>query len=589
MALCAKQPAMAQSDGDATSFSVCALNVDGLPRTIAGVTINGDGKGADGATAIGRYLSAKGYDIVAMSEDFNYHANITAELGDAYTYGTWRGGVDAGAAITAADTDGLGLAVKAPAAFSGESWTRWTQCYGKFTNGSDELIRKGYRSYTVALADGTLVDLYIMHMDADVAAADIAARAAQWEQLSEAILAARSMRPVIVMGDTNSRYTRDDLQKLFIAPVTDGGYYTVGDAWVELCQNGVYPKYGDEAMVIPDDKKNTSAAYAEYEVVDKVFYLNSTVSGAAHIEPRSIVFDAEGYRGGDGEMPGDHVPVVVAFEATPATSADIQRFAPADASDWWRGESVYDGMKAYIYNVGQKYFATTDKRPVAKDVANAVLWTATASGDAFKFAAADKAYIHMDYSGWSHLGKWETAISADAADATPFVLAANGTDGAYKLTRHVDTGVYHNTRYLNIDNDNLNYTAAQTQGPDNDWLFISSGQKVAYSDYVRLYTQANSYVGNKALSDVLEEELENTLSEMAHSTYSSSTADNATLSALVDKLKRAVPTAIAKPSAQTGTAVVEAVYTIDGCRTQRVQRGLNIVRMSDGTTRKVMR
>jgi hypothetical protein len=36
------------------------------------------------------------------------------------------------------------------------------------------------------------------------------------------------------------------------------------------------------------------------------------------------------------------------------------------------------------------------------------------------------------------------------------------------------------------------------------------------------------------------------------------------------------------------TAEVEAIYTIDGKRLQQTQQGLNIIRMSDGTIRKVM-
>lgn len=38
----------------------------------------------------------------------------------------------------------------------------------------------------------------------------------------------------------------------------------------------------------------------------------------------------------------------------------------------------------------------------------------------------------------------------------------------------------------------------------------------------------------------------------------------------------------------TATSQVEAIYTLDGKRLQQLQHGLNIVRMSDGTTRKVM-
>lgn len=40
-----------EAQDNVKSFSVCALNVDGLPNKILGIEINPDGNGADGATA----------------------------------------------------------------------------------------------------------------------------------------------------------------------------------------------------------------------------------------------------------------------------------------------------------------------------------------------------------------------------------------------------------------------------------------------------------------------------------------------------------------------------------------------------------
>lgn len=40
-----------EAQDNVKSFSVCALNVDGLPNKILGIEINPDCKGADGATA----------------------------------------------------------------------------------------------------------------------------------------------------------------------------------------------------------------------------------------------------------------------------------------------------------------------------------------------------------------------------------------------------------------------------------------------------------------------------------------------------------------------------------------------------------
>lgn len=583
-ALCATHVAAAQNGGNSptATFSVCALNVDGLPTNIGGININPDGKGAAGAEAIGRYLGQKGYDVVALSEDFNYHSNLVSTLGDGYNVGTWRGSVDAGVLVSAAKTDGLGFMTKSPVAFSGESWTKWNKSYGKLTNGSDELISKGYRSYTVALADGTLVDFYIMHMDADVSAEDNAARASQWQQLSEAVLANRGNRPVIVMGDTNSRYTRDDIRSLFIAPVTAAGYYTCSDAWVELCQGGTYPTLGSAALVIPDGEKTNSEAYAKYEIVDKVLYLNPTAGGAARIAPRSVVFDASGYVDADGKPMGDHVPVVVTFDSWKATAADIAHTA---AADWWRGEEVYDGKRAYMYNVGMKCFATSDSKPSAKDIADAGLWTATANDADYSFGIDGKAYIHMEYNGLGYIGSWNASISSKASDATTFALVNTDVRGGYRLSKYG----YKQTRYLNIDNKTLGYSAAVNMGDANVWLLISDTQKDAYAEYVRLFTEACAYVGNTAIGAALAEELGQALESTAQSSYDSSASDNARLQSLVDRLKAAVPTGVSKPSGSQATATPVAIYTVDGRRVDTMQRGLNIVRMSDGTVRKVMR
>lgn len=55
------------------TFKAVALNVDGLPEEISGVTVNKGAPAETGATAICNYLAASGWDIVAMSEDFDYH------------------------------------------------------------------------------------------------------------------------------------------------------------------------------------------------------------------------------------------------------------------------------------------------------------------------------------------------------------------------------------------------------------------------------------------------------------------------------------------------------------------------------------
>ena len=580
MTIAAGTTALAQTGN--TQFTVCTINVDGLPNTIGGITVNPDGKGAEGAAAIGSYISKKGYDVVALSEDFNYHDNLVATLGSDYTVGTWRKGIDASAVVTSADTDGLCFLTKQPTSFSGEAWTQWSKSYGKLDNGNDEMIKKGYRYYTVALENGTLVDFYTFHMDAGTSEGDINARASQWKQISEAVLANKgNRRPVIVMGDTNSRYTRDDIRSLFINPIDNDGTYSVSDAWIELCKNGEYPTLGDEALVIPDDKKKNSDAYREYEIVDKVFYLNPTFDGAAHITPQSIDFDAEGYIGEDGELMGDHTPLAVSFTAQTATSDDITVYAPADASTWWRGEDIAAGKEAYIYNVGLGYFITSDKKPTYKTIANAQKWLATKTGDGLTFASGtSRIYMTKGFS-------WSAGIKENSG-ATTFTVekSDNSKDvNAYKLK--VVTGAWtKDTRFFNIDGSSLEYTAAKTDGTANDWLFISEDQREARDKYVDLFTQANAYVGNKDISEELADELAEVLEQTEKSSYTTSTDDCASLTNIIEKLKAGTSTAVGKPAATSATPV--AIYTIDGKRTGSMQRGVNIVRMSDGTVRKIV-
>ena len=64
-----------------STFSIATLNVDGLPQKILVAKVNPDGPGGGGSVRIGRYLQKRGYDMVFMQEDFNYHEELTVHLG----------------------------------------------------------------------------------------------------------------------------------------------------------------------------------------------------------------------------------------------------------------------------------------------------------------------------------------------------------------------------------------------------------------------------------------------------------------------------------------------------------------------------
>ena len=285
------------------TFKVCPFNVDGLPKKFGFINVNPDGKGAEGAKTIGQYINQSDIDFWGLSEDFNYHNDLANEITDGkYQIGTYRGGINLNQfkLNMQFNTDGLNFLSKTPYSFSDESWVKWNKCNGWANHGNDEMIRKGYRHYHANLGDDIEIDFYIMHMDADTDDKDNEARADQWKQLYNAIVANTNGRPIIVMGDTNCRYSRDDLRGLFIDPINQAGKYEVKDAWIEHCKNGIYPTLGSDALMVDQ------LGYKEGEIVDKVLYLNPTV-GDCHIKALNFNVDSE-------FTVSDHRPVIVTME-----------------------------------------------------------------------------------------------------------------------------------------------------------------------------------------------------------------------------------------------------------------------------------
>ena len=285
------------------TFKVCPFNVDGLPKKFGFINVNPDGKGAEGAKTIGQYINQSDIDFWGLSEDFNYHNDLANEITDGkYQIGTYRGGINLNQfkLNMQFDTDGLNFLSKTPYSFSDESWVKWNKCNGWANHGNDEMIRKGYRHYLANLGDDIEIDFYIMHMDADTDDKDNEARADQWKQLYNAIVTNTNGRPIIVMGDTNCRYTRDDLRGLFIDPINQAGKYEVKDAWIEHCKNGIYPTLGSDALMVDQ------LGYKEGEIVDKVLYLNPT-DGDCHIKALNFNVDSE-------FTVSDHRPVIVTME-----------------------------------------------------------------------------------------------------------------------------------------------------------------------------------------------------------------------------------------------------------------------------------
>ncbi|MFF7649332.1 jacalin-like lectin [Streptomyces sp. NPDC007983] len=275
------------------SFNVLTYNVAGLPEGLS------SGHPAKNTPLISPRLGP--YDIVNVQEDFNYHAALYA--GDDHPYRTPTSG---GAAFG----DGLNTLSDLP--YDDFERVKWTKC-----NGTDCLTPKGFTLARVRLAEGAYLDLYNVHTNAGTTDPDLAARRANITQLSDFITANSAGNAVLVMGDTNTRYTRaaDNIRDL----ATRNG---LTDAWVNLVRGGSAPPAGSDALVCdPDNVTNTC------EVVDKVLYRSGpllSLTATRYNNENTAFLDA------DRKPLSDHYPHTVDFswKAAPTLRAGDQFGGP---------------------------------------------------------------------------------------------------------------------------------------------------------------------------------------------------------------------------------------------------------------------
>ncbi|WP_410568701.1 jacalin-like lectin [Amycolatopsis sp. cmx-4-61] len=276
-------PAAHAADGG--SFSVLSYNVAGLPEGISSAPTPRD----PATTAIGQRLGP--YDVVHVEEDFNYHAKLYAA--DTHPYRTPTSG---GAGI------GSGLNTLSSLPYDTDDFerVRWTSCQ---LDSGDCLTPKGFTFMRVRLAEGVYVDFYNAHTNAGTNDGDEASRAADLAQLTEFIRAHSAGNAVVVMGDTNTRYTR--AADTIAGFASDNG---LTDAWVKLVRGGVAPAPGSPALVCDEQ-----AVTNDCEVVDKVLYRSSKL-----VSLEATLYNNEHAKFLDdaGRMLSDHDPVTVRFSWT---------------------------------------------------------------------------------------------------------------------------------------------------------------------------------------------------------------------------------------------------------------------------------
>ena len=217
---------------DTAELSVISANISGLPSFVSKY----DRDVQKSQKTLGKMLNESGYDIVCVQEDYGYHSVFSAEM-TRYPYQTYTTG---GAPIG----DGLNIFSVYP--IYNVERVAWKKTNGVFTDGCDKLSPKGFVRCTVDV-DGTLIELYNVHMDAYRTDADQKAKKAELEQLMAYIETHSADMPVLIVGDTNLTFHTDPLADMHRILIEEGGF---ADCWIELKNNGNYMQGTDGARLI---------------------------------------------------------------------------------------------------------------------------------------------------------------------------------------------------------------------------------------------------------------------------------------------------------------------------------------------------
>jgi hypothetical protein len=273
------------SAADSGTFSVLTYNVAGLPEAISSAPTPRESS----TTTIGQRIAP--YDIVNVQEDFNYHATLYA----ADTAHAYRTATSGGAGI------GSGLNTLSKLPYDGDDFERvgWNSCtYGS----GDCLTPKGFTFMRERLAEGVYVDFYNLHTNAGTNDDDLVARANNLSQLSGFIATHSAGNAVVVMGDTNTRYTRsgDTIAEF-------GAANGLTDAWVQLIRGGTPPTKGTDALVC--DQTGTTVPNT-CEVVDKILYRGSKL---VSLNATSYKNEHAKFLTDAGLMLSDHDPLTAGF------------------------------------------------------------------------------------------------------------------------------------------------------------------------------------------------------------------------------------------------------------------------------------
>ena len=274
-------------------------------------------------------------------------------------------------------------------------------------------------------------------------------------------------------------------------------------------------------------------------------------------------------------------------------SNENETFAPAAESSWLQPVKLGgNGQKAYIYNVATETYIT-GKTATVKNIENADVWTI--KGDETRSftcdnESKDRLFLESIYAVIP-IYKWHAEVSDDK-DATKFTILEGSTENSYKLTKSRKKflgGI--ETAYFSVSGEN--YEASLEPSINNDWYFISTDQKDVYTEYTSLFTEAANLLKNEKLNDqesVLGT-IKTALQETAKGTFNTSNDDINTLKTAIAAAKKAIEditNGISNTSDNLKNAEITSIYSANGTRKAQLTKGINIVKMSNGTVKKIL-
>lgn len=275
-------------------------------------------------------------------------------------------------------------------------------------------------------------------------------------------------------------------------------------------------------------------------------------------------------------------------------SNENETFAPAAESSWLQPVKLVDnGQKAYIYNVATKTFIT-GKTATVKNIENADVWTI--NGDETRSFTCDnetKEHLFLEYSSLLHPFVWYAEVSSnDKRKATDFTILEGSTENSYKLTKNRNKLLGGTeTAYFSVSGEK--YVASTNPTIDNDWYIISTDQKDVYAEYTSLFTEAANLLKNEKLNnqESVLGAIRTALQKTAKGTFNTSNDDINTLKTAIAAAKKAIEditNGISNTSDNLKNAEITSIYSANGTRKAQLTKGINIVKMSNGTVKKIL-